>query len=108
MLGGEAVDFRHMVPSTTHYDPNELLSAHPGKFNYYRQQIAAKAQACGIHYYLPAVFETDESWLPESEMEVTLDDFLAVQPDEAGPHLPESTRGANLPALEETLEGSAA
>ena len=107
MLGGEAVDFRHMVPSTTHYDPNELLSAHPGKFNYYRQQIAAKAQACGIHYYLPAVFETDESWLPESEMDVTLDDFLAVQPDEAGPHLPESTRGANLPALEETWEGSA-
>ena len=77
-LGAAEVDFRHVVPMANYVDPEEMLSAHPAKYNYYRSQIVAATDALGLKRYLPPAFETSEQWAPTNEPEVNLSDFRRV------------------------------
>ena len=77
-LGAEAIDFRHVVPIANYFQPDELLSAHQGKYNHYREKIAAEANRLGLQYYLPPAFEDAEPWLPTEEPLVDLSDFERV------------------------------
>jgi len=100
-LGAESVDLRHMVPIKTYFDPADLLDAKPAKYNYYREQIAREAKKLGLKYFLPAPFQTDESWIPPEKMDVDLAEFRRVTADLAGTHLPNMARrsmGASKPA----------
>jgi MoaA/NifB/PqqE/SkfB family radical SAM enzyme len=91
-LGAEAIDFRHVVPLFHDFPPEELLSAHQGKYNFYRHRIAAQARRFGVQYYLPPPFEKAEPWRPAQEADVDFGDFkrlVAHSPDGNPGHLPD-------------------
>ncbi len=82
-LGAESIDFRHMVPIPPYFVPDDLLSAHPAKYNFYRERIVAAAAEADLAYYLPAAFVTDETWSAKDHAEVGLGDFERVVADSA-------------------------
>jgi MoaA/NifB/PqqE/SkfB family radical SAM enzyme len=63
-LGAESIDFRHMVPIGDNFPHGEVLSDHPGRYNFYREQILAEAKRLGIPVYLPPAFSTSREWIP--------------------------------------------
>jgi MoaA/NifB/PqqE/SkfB family radical SAM enzyme len=96
-LGAEYIDFRHMVPIGTYYSPDDLLSEQPGKYNFYREQIAAAADEYELPVYLPPPFVGAPIWNPPAD-EPLLDwsDFerLAPGPPDLNP------RSVSMPAIE--------
>lgn len=78
VLGADSIDFRHMVPIPPYFDPEDLLSRYPAKYNFYRERIIAAAREEKLAYYLPEAFATDEEWGPEAQPEVSLADFERV------------------------------
>ena len=58
-----SIDFRHVVPIGTYFVPNDLLSNHPGHYNFYRPRIVAEAARLEIPIYLPPAFEDAASWV---------------------------------------------
>ncbi|HEY0725204.1 MAG TPA: radical SAM protein, partial [Pyrinomonadaceae bacterium] len=80
-LGAEAIDFRHVVPIATYFQPEELLSAHPGKYNYYREKIVSETSRLEMQYYLPPPFSDASPWKPTHDLPVDWSDFerLAAQ-----------------------------
>lgn len=74
-LGAGLIDFRHLVPVPPYFVASELLSAHPAKYNFYREKIVSAAAALQVDYLLPAPFETAERWRPENESAIDFTDF---------------------------------
>ncbi|MEP6708569.1 MAG: radical SAM protein [Verrucomicrobiota bacterium] len=107
-LGADSIDFRHVVAIETYFDPTDLLSSQPAKYNYYREKIIEQARAWGVNYYLPLPFETAEQWEPFSEPEIALPDFRRVTPDPAGSHQPRFVPARVAQAQSASWEGSAA
>jgi MoaA/NifB/PqqE/SkfB family radical SAM enzyme len=88
-LGAESIDFRHMVPIATYFSPDDLLSEHSGKYNFYRAQIVTAAKEFGIPIYLPPPFADAPAWSPPADQpQVDWSDFERLQPDAAGDSLP--------------------
>ncbi len=88
-LGAESIDFRHVVPIGTYFAPDDLLSNHPGKYNFYRPQIFAEANRLGIPIYLPPAFVDAPSWDGEADQPpVRWEDFECVEPDAASDFVP--------------------
>ncbi|HEV3410715.1 MAG TPA: radical SAM protein, partial [Chthoniobacterales bacterium] len=81
-LGAAVIDFRHLVPIETYFDPQELLSLYPAKFNHYREKIAAAAKAAEVNYYIPEPFPTNETWLPQNEPAVDWSAFENVRAEQ--------------------------
>ena len=108
LLGAAAIDFRHMVPIGTYFEPDQLLSRVPAKFNYYREKIILAANAHNLIYSLPAPLDTKDRWEPDNADEIELTDFFAVEPDAAGPSLPRRITHFDLETLTKSREGSAA
>jgi MoaA/NifB/PqqE/SkfB family radical SAM enzyme len=88
MLGAEAIDFRHVVPIEPWFEPDQLLTRHQAKFNFYREKILSECAALNVNCYLPAPFITEERWEPAEEVNYDLSEFLSVAPDAASPVLP--------------------
>ncbi len=88
-LGAESIDFRHVVPIGTYFEPGELLSNHPGKYNFYRPQILAEAARLGMPIYLPPAFADAPPWDDAAQMPpVRWEDFERVEADPAGDVVP--------------------
>jgi hypothetical protein len=88
-LGAESIDFRHMVPIATYFSPNDLLSEHPGKYNFYHEQIVSAAKQLGIPIYLPPPFAMAQPWSPPVDQPpVDWRDFEGLQSDPPGDSLP--------------------
>ncbi|CAN5608640.1 hypothetical protein BH18VER2_BH18VER2_02200 [soil metagenome] len=103
-LGAESVDFRHVVPIGTYFEPGELLSNHPGKYNFYRPQILAEAVRLGIPIYLPPAFADAPPWDDAAQMPpVRWEDFARVEPDPAGDILPNPPRSHEHSSWEGTV-----
>jgi len=77
-LGAEAIDFRHVVPDSNYSEPEQLLSGHKEKYNYYRDQIVAATKRLGVECCLPPSFETIGRWSPVNEPQVDMSDFERV------------------------------
>ncbi|HEY3661926.1 MAG TPA: radical SAM protein [Chthoniobacterales bacterium] len=88
-LGAESIDFRHVVPIGTWFAPDDLLSNHPGKYNFYRPQISAEAKRLGMAIYLPPPFVDAPPWDGAAEQPpIRWEDFERVEPDPAGENVP--------------------
>jgi len=102
-LDAESIDFRHMVPIATYFSPNDLLSEHPGKYNFYREQIVSVAKRFGIPIYIPPPFEVAPPWNPTGDQPlVDWRDFERLQSDPPDESLPLilSERAVAAPAWE--------
>ena len=88
MLGAALIDFRHVVTVEPWFEPDQLLSVHQAKYNFYRKQIVTEAAALGVNYHLPPAFVTEDRWAPSEELNLNLAEFLAVAPDAAGSEFP--------------------
>ena len=108
ILGAEAIDFRHMVPIPPYFDPADLLSAHPAKYNFYRERIISAAAELDLAYYLPAAFPTSEDWAAAGQPEVTLADFEKVVADLEAPGVPVSDSGDSIDVPATPVYGSVA
>ncbi|MEO5718053.1 MAG: radical SAM protein [Chthoniobacterales bacterium] len=103
-LGAESIDFRHVVPIGTYFAPEDLLSNHPGKYNFYRPQILAEASRIGIPIYLPPAFADAPSWDGAAEQPpVHWEDFERVAPDPAGDFVPTPPRSRDHSSWEGTV-----
>lgn len=76
LLGGDTVDFRHVVPMDTYDIGHEMLERFPAKYNHYRRRIQSAAQ--GMDIYIPPPLGTDDDYDPSADPAVTLDEFHAV------------------------------
>lgn len=99
-LGAESIDFRHVVPIGTYFEPDELLIEHPAKYNFYREKIVAEAATAGIEYYLPPPLATADRWQPGDEPAVDLREFESVAADPAGAVLPIGASTQKRPRVE--------
>ena len=89
LLGAQAIDFRHVVPSDFFNDPEQMLHNHKAKFNYYRQRIMDELKRHKIHFFLPSAYDTSEKWIPTADIpDVDLSDFERVKPDESDGKVP--------------------
>ncbi|MBA3386297.1 MAG: radical SAM protein [Chthoniobacterales bacterium] len=84
VLGGESIDFRHMVPIAPYFVADDVLALRPAKYNFYRKKIVETAIELGMAYYLPAAFSTAERWSSEETANVDLADFERVLADAPG------------------------
>jgi MoaA/NifB/PqqE/SkfB family radical SAM enzyme len=106
-LGADAIDFRHLVPMETYFSPDDLLSNHPAKFNYYRERILDESKRLGVPLYLTPPLEQAGTWAPSvDEPVVGWSDFERVQPDAPSQVLPTVPPHADDPSA--TWEGSVA
>jgi len=77
-LGGEAIDFRHVVPMDTYDIAHEMLEKRPAKYNYYREQIIAAAAECGLDIYIPPALPVAGGYDPAADPVVGLEEFHEV------------------------------
>ena len=87
-LGAEVIDFRHAIPSPVFDDPENFLSSHASKYNYYRQRIIQEGKRHEIDIVLPPPYQTTESFSPDQALQADLHDFEKVIPDAAAGELP--------------------
>jgi MoaA/NifB/PqqE/SkfB family radical SAM enzyme len=103
-LGAESIDFRHVVPIGTYFAPDDLLSNHPGKYNFYRPQIVAEAARVGMPIYLPPAFAEGPAWDGAAEqLPVRWEDFERAAPDPAGDSIPTPPRSRGGSSWEGTV-----
>jgi len=76
-LGGDAIDFRHVVKFDLYDIEDEMLENYKPKYNFYRQRIAQAAAAAGIEVFVPPPFATAGSYDPAGDPVCTLDEFEA-------------------------------
>lgn len=110
-LGGAVIDFRHVVPMFSGYDLEQELSAHPAKFNFYRNQIVEEAARAGIEIYLPAAFVLEEGQTFNSRFAKpgpSLDKFFQVAADPAQDQFPTAVPQGDLSAMRRYFAGCAA
>jgi len=97
-LGGETIDFRHVVPMDTYDIAHEMLERRPGKFNHYRRLIVAAAAALGMDIYIPPEIADAGAHDPSGDPAVTLGEFDAlVPPADAGSAPAAARRPAGRP-----------
>jgi MoaA/NifB/PqqE/SkfB family radical SAM enzyme len=95
-LGGDTVDFRHVVPSDTYDIAHEMLERRPAKYNHYRSLIVAEAAACGMDIYIPPAFPDAGAHDPAGDPAASLAEFEAAIAELGFP-----TGGAPAPARPE-------
>jgi MoaA/NifB/PqqE/SkfB family radical SAM enzyme len=77
-LGGDAIDFRHVVPSDTYDISAEMLERTPARYNHYRARVVAEGAACGMDLYIPPPFPDAGAHDPSTDPVASLDEFHAV------------------------------
>lgn len=90
-MGVQMIDFRHVIPGYMN-DPDELLTHHRPRYNFYRQRLLEVARRVGIDVTVPPLFETPETFSVDEEAEVSLEEFEAVAPSPAKGETPTPRR----------------
>ncbi len=78
-LGGDTIDFRHVVPMLDPADiAHEMLENHRAKYNYYYARIIAAAEACDMDIFIPPALDTAALYDPAGDPRCELDEFYEV------------------------------
>jgi MoaA/NifB/PqqE/SkfB family radical SAM enzyme len=76
-LGGDAIDFRHVVKFDLYDIEDEMLGNYKPKYNFYRERIGRAAAASGIEVFIPPPFATAGKYDPSGDPACSLEEFKA-------------------------------
>lgn len=100
-LGGDYIDFRHVVPFDFYDIDHEMLENDKPKYNYYRERIIVAAKAAGIEIYIPPSFATSIRHDPSGDPVSKLDEFHTLLLELGDNPLETTTSGATTTASTE-------